>query len=81
MLAIMFFSALISTAYFFIMKKLNKFRIDKSIEIIGLDIAEMGGLSDDLYNKIKRDVFSPTNSYITGHQNSMFRYPSDFIPG
>jgi hypothetical protein len=35
------------------MKKLNLLRIEKEIEIIGLDVAELGGLSDDVYQKIK----------------------------
>jgi hypothetical protein len=31
------------------MKKLGKLRIAKEIEIIGLDVAELGGLTDDVY--------------------------------
>lgn len=38
------------------MRSLNKFRIDKSIEVIGLDIAEMGGLSNELFDKIVKDT-------------------------
>lgn len=37
------------------MKRLGLFRVDKAIELIGLDIAEMGGLSDDVYERIRRD--------------------------
>ena len=37
------------------MRRLGKFRIDRSIEIIGLDIAEMGGLSADLFDRIIKD--------------------------
>jgi hypothetical protein len=31
------------------------FRVDQAIEIIGLDIAEMGGLSEDIYEKVRRE--------------------------
>ncbi|TNV72316.1 hypothetical protein FGO68_gene10818 [Halteria grandinella] len=63
-LAISAWTALVSTSYFMIMKKANKFRIDASIELIGLDIAEMGGLSSQLLEKIRRDgiLASPQNS-------------------
>jgi hypothetical protein len=37
------------------MKRLGLLRIDKAIEIIGLDIAEMGGVSEDIYEKMRRD--------------------------
>lgn len=53
--SISLWTALVSTSYFLIMKKFNKFRIDASIEVIGLDIAEMGGLSSQLLEKIRRD--------------------------
>jgi ammonia channel protein AmtB len=42
-----------SILFFLLMKKLNLLRIEKEIEIIGLDVAELGGLSDDVYQKIK----------------------------
>jgi hypothetical protein len=32
-----------------VLKKTGLLRIDKSIEIIGLDIAEMGGVPDEVY--------------------------------
>ena len=63
MLAIILWTSLISTTYFLIMKRLGKFRIDKSIEIVGLDIAEMGGLSNELFEKIKRDGSYQTSFY------------------
>lgn len=37
------------------MKRLGLFRIDKAIEIIGLDIAEMGGVGEDIYEKMRRE--------------------------
>lgn len=55
MLAIMLWSAAISTGFFYTMKRLDKFRIDASIELIGLDYAEMGGLSGETLDKIRRD--------------------------
>ena len=54
-MAITAWVALVSTSYFLVMKRINKFRIDASIELIGLDIAEMGGLSSELLEKIKRE--------------------------
>jgi hypothetical protein len=48
------------------MKRLGFLRIDKSIEIIGMDIAEMGGLSEDLYERLRKDFagsfYSPVQS-------------------
>ena len=46
------------------------FRVDKAIELIGLDIAEMGGLSEEVYEKIRKEFgngVSPPQS----PQNSM----------
>ena len=42
-----------SILFFFSMKKLNLLRIEKEIEIIGLDIAELGGMTDEVYQRIK----------------------------
>jgi ammonia channel protein AmtB len=49
--------AITSSTFFFIMKKLGFFRVDTAIEIIGLDIAEMGGVSEEIYEKIRKDYF------------------------
>ena len=43
----------VSIIVFFVLKKTGLLRIDRAVEIIGLDIAEMGGVSDEVYNKIK----------------------------
>ena len=43
----------VSIVVFYILKRTGLLRIDKAVEIIGLDIAEMGGVSDEVYNKIK----------------------------
>lgn len=42
-------SSVCSILFFLAMKKLDLLRIAKEIEIIGLDVAELGGLSDDVY--------------------------------
>ena len=41
--------SVISISFFLIMKKLGMLRIAKEVEIIGIDVAELGGLSDDIY--------------------------------
>ena len=48
-------SSVFSITFFLSMKKLGLLRIKKEIEIIGLDIAELGGLTDEVYQKIKID--------------------------
>ena len=59
-LAILAWTLLLSTGYFLIMRSVGKFRIDRSIEVIGIDIAEMGGLSQELYEKIRLELqYSP----------------------
>jgi hypothetical protein len=37
------------------MKRFNLLRVSKEIEIIGMDISELGGVSEEMYNKLKRD--------------------------
>ncbi len=37
------------------MKRLGLLRIDKTIEIIGLDIAEMGGVGEEIYEQMRRE--------------------------
>ena len=44
-----------SSTIFYTLKRLGLLRVDKAIEIIGLDIAEMGGLSEEIYDKVRRD--------------------------
>jgi len=46
---------LTSGTIFLTLKRLGLFRVDKAIELIGLDIAEMGGLSEDVYEKIRKE--------------------------
>jgi hypothetical protein len=47
--------SLTSRTIFLTLKRLGLFRVDKAIELIGLDIAEMGGLSEDVYEKIRKE--------------------------
>ena len=68
----MAWTAALSGIYFLIIMKLGHFRIDKSVEVIGLDIAEMGGLSSNLFDKILKDNFS--------RKNSAFMSPSQMSP-
>lgn len=51
----MAWTAATSCAFFYLMKRLGYLRIDRTIEMIGLDIAEMGGLSNELYEKLRQD--------------------------
>lgn len=37
------------------MKKLDLLRVPKEIEVIGLDISELGGVPDEVYSKLKKD--------------------------
>lgn len=41
-----------SFPYFYIMRRTGRLRLDKNIEIVGLDIAELGGVSEELYKKM-----------------------------
>ena len=51
----MAWSSVFSIAFFLLMKKLGLLRIKKEIEIVGLDIAELGGLTEEVYQKVKID--------------------------
>lgn len=65
-LTITLWTAALSLGFFLLMKRLDKFRIDLSIEVIGLDLAEMGGLSSDLFDKIRKDLpSSPAGSVVS----------------
>jgi len=50
------------------MKRLGYLRLDKTVEIIGLDIAELGGMSEEIYKKITLEfngiMKSPINSRV-----------------
>jgi ammonium transporter, Amt family len=55
LICIFLWVAATSSALFLIMKKLGYLRIDRTIEIIGMDIAELGGLSEELYEKMRKE--------------------------
>lgn len=60
---VMAWVALMSSIVFYTLRRLGLFRVDKAIELIGLDIAEMGGLSEDVYERIRKDfLISPKAS-------------------
>ena len=60
-----------SILLFSTLNRLNLFRVSKEIEIMGLDIAEMGGVNEEIYSKLRTDFgvmspsMSPTQSNIT----------------
>ena len=37
------------------MKKFNLLRVPKEIEVVGLDISELGGVPDEVYVKLRKD--------------------------
>lgn len=37
------------------MKRFNLLRVPKEIEIIGMDISELGGVSEEVYAKLRKD--------------------------
>ena len=53
-----------SILLFSVLNRFGLFRVPKEIEIMGLDIAEMGGVNEDVYSKLRTDfgVVSPTLS-------------------
>lgn len=50
---VMAWVGIMSSLIFYTLKRLGLFRVDKAIELIGLDIAEMGGLSEEIYEKVR----------------------------
>jgi ammonia channel protein AmtB len=75
MLAILVWVSITTFIIFYTLKKLDLFRIEKSIEIIGLDIAEMGGVPEELYEKMRRDFGGSVNVSPAGS----FNQPRDRI--
>jgi ammonium transporter, Amt family len=53
-----------SILLFSTLNRFNLFRVPKEIEIMGLDIAEMGGVNEEIYSKLRTDfgVMSPSMS-------------------
>ena len=51
-LAIACWVSLICGPFFLTMKKLNLLRVPKEIEIVGLDISELGGVPEEVYAKL-----------------------------
>jgi hypothetical protein len=47
-----------SSIIFYTLMRLKLFRVDSAIELIGLDIAEMGGLSEEVYEKVRQNFTS-----------------------
>jgi hypothetical protein len=55
MFAIMAWVTLAAGTLFYIMNRLGLFRVDAAVEVIGLDISELGGMPQALLDKIKMD--------------------------
>lgn len=45
----------ITVPFFLLMKKLDLLRVPKEIEVVGLDISELGGVSEEVYTKLRKD--------------------------
>lgn len=63
MVTILAWTAFFSVLFFYSMKRAGLLRIEKEIEIIGLDIAELGGMTDEMYQKIKIDYGNRNTIY------------------
>ena len=63
--------------FFYMLKKLHLFRIEKEIELLGTDISEMGGVPQGLYEKLRLEYatyITPNASTIggaKGHEESI----------
>ena len=52
-----------SILLFSTLNRFNLFRVPKEIEIMGLDIAEMGGVNEEIYFKLRTDFGAMSPSY------------------
>lgn len=52
---------LITVPFFLTMKRFDLLRVPKEIEVVGLDISELGGVSEEVYSKLRKDfgIFTP----------------------
>lgn len=60
------------------MKRFDLLRVPKEIEIIGMDISELGGVSEDTYSKLRKDfgIFTPKGSPANSvYQRNMSSFP------
>ena len=70
---IMAWCGAMSSIVFYTLKRLDLFRVDTAIELIGLDIAEMGCLGEQVYEQIRRDfgnVKSPLQMSLASRKQS-----------
>jgi len=58
-----------SILLFTLLNKFHLFRVPKEIEIMGLDIAEMGGVNEEIYGKLRKEfgVASPPATPLQSH--------------
>jgi len=54
-LAIACWVSLICGPFFLTMKRFNLLRVPKEIEVVGLDISELGGVPEEVYSKLRKD--------------------------
>jgi Amt family ammonium transporter len=76
-IAVMAWVGTTASITFYIMNRLGFLRVDKAIEIIGLDIAEMGGLSEEIYDRIRKDLgLNQTGSPKNNMRNPSLQSPN-----
>ncbi|CDW80476.1 ammonium transporter [Stylonychia lemnae] len=51
-------TSLITLIGFYVLRKLHLLRVDKAIEEIGFDVAELGGVSDEFLNAVRQQINS-----------------------
>ncbi len=56
MVAIFLWVSVIAIPFFLVMKQVELLRIDRTLEVIGQDLAELGGLTSEDFAKIKKEV-------------------------
>lgn len=49
-------TSLIAIPYFVVMNELNLLRVDPAIEEIGLDVAELGGVSEEFISAVREQI-------------------------
>lgn len=57
----MAFTSLISITAFLVLRKLHLLRVDKAIEEIGFDVAELGNVSENFLEAVREDMKLKSN--------------------
>jgi len=69
-----------SSTIFYIINRLHLFRVDKAIELIGLDVAEMGGLSEEVYDRIRQDFAVSQSPLVNRTKSAADPFKSSVTP-